>query len=209
MLPHIPLSHRVPAASRRATRSILHAAARLGREEQPEIYRQVHPHAQATAGLARSFAAALGCFGGGAAALDEVELGAYLHDFGKYLIAKPILLKPGPLTAGEWAIVSLHPVYGAQLLAGLPEVTDTILRVVLYHHERWDGAGYPEGLRGARIPLAARLVSVVDVYTSLRARRSYKPSLTKREAAAEMRRMAGRELDPELTKDFLKFVAGD
>jgi HD-GYP domain-containing protein (c-di-GMP phosphodiesterase class II) len=94
------------------------------------------------------------------------------------------------------------------LLAGLPGVTDTILGVVLYHHERWDGAGYPAGLQGTRIPLAARLVSVVDVYTSLRARRSYKPSLTKREAFAEMEAMAGRGLDPYLTRDFMKFVAG-
>jgi HD-GYP domain-containing protein (c-di-GMP phosphodiesterase class II) len=78
--------------------------------------------------------------------------------------------------------------------------------VVLYHHERWDGAGYPEGLQGTRIPLAARLVSIADVYTSLRARRSYKPTLTKREAAAEMEAMAGRGLDPDLARDFMKFV---
>ncbi|HEY9285525.1 MAG TPA: HD domain-containing phosphohydrolase [Pyrinomonadaceae bacterium] len=209
MFPSIPLGRRVPADGRRAIRSILAAAASLGREERPELYRHVQPHGQATARLARSFAAALGCFGAGAAPLDELELGAHLHDFGKYLIAPSLLLKPGPLTAEERAAISLHPIYGARLLAGLPGVNDAILRVVLHHHERWDGAGYPEGLQGVRIPLAARLVSVVDVYTSLRARRSYKPSLTKREAAAEMRRMAGRELDPNLTWDFLKFVAGD
>jgi putative two-component system response regulator len=77
---------------------------------------------------------------------------------------------------------------------------------VLYHHERWDGDGYPEGLTGRRIPLAARLVAVADVYTSLRARRAYKPTLTRREAASVMEEMAGRELDPDLTEDFLKFV---
>ena len=209
MFPSVPLGRRVPTARRRAIRSILDAAASLGREERPELYRHVHPHAQATARLARSFAAALGCFGAGAAPLDEVELGAHLHDFGKYLIAPSLLLKPGPLTTEERAAISLHPVYGAQLLAGLPNVNDAILRVVLHHHERWDGAGYPEGLQGTRIPLAARLVSVVDVYTSLRARRSYKPSLTKREAADEMGRMAGRVLDPELTRDFFKFIAVD
>ncbi len=96
--------------------------------------------------------------------------------------------------------------YGAQVLSGLTAITGTVRRVVLYHHERWDGAGYPEGLQGTRIPLPARLVSIADVYTSLRARRSYKPTLTKREAAAEMEAMAGRELDPALTRDFLKFV---
>ena len=208
MFPSVPLGRRAPAAGRRVVRSILEAAAALGRAEQPELYRHVHPHAQATARLARSFAAALGCFGD-SPKLDEVGLGAYLHDFGKYLITKSLLLKPGPLSEEERAAVSFHPLYGAQTLAGLPGVTDTILRVVLYHHERWDGAGYPEGLQGIHIPPAVRLVSVVDVYTSLRARRSYKPSLTKEDAAAEMARMAGRELDPDMTLDFLKFVARD
>jgi HD-GYP domain-containing protein (c-di-GMP phosphodiesterase class II) len=211
MLPSIPQGRRVSTPSRRAIRSVLQAAASLGRREQPELYRHVHPHGQATARLARSFAASLGHFDGcgGRPTLDELELGAHLHDFGKYLIAKSILLKPGPLSADERAAVTSHPVYGAQLLSGLTAVTAAILRVVLYHHERWDGGGYPEGLRAARIPLAARLVAVADVYTSLRARRSYKPPLTKREAAAEMRRMAGRELDPHMTRDFLKLIAAD
>ncbi|HEV2860934.1 MAG TPA: HD domain-containing phosphohydrolase [Pyrinomonadaceae bacterium] len=178
----------------------------MGEAEQPEIYRHVHPHGRATAILARSFAAALQ--GDGDPALDEIELGAHLHDFGKYLVPKSLLLKPGPLTEAEREVISLHPVYGANILSGLPGVTATVLRLVLHHHERWDGAGYPEGLQGTRIPLAARLVSVADVYTSLRARRSYKPALTKREAVAEMEAMAGRELDPDLTCDFLKFIGG-
>ena len=82
-------------------------------------------------------------------------------------------------------------------------------RIILYHHECWDGSGYPEGLSGVGIPLGARIVCVADIYTSLRARRAYKPTLGRHEAAAEMRAMAGRELDPELTLDFLKFVGAD
>jgi HD-GYP domain-containing protein (c-di-GMP phosphodiesterase class II) len=178
----------------------------LGRDERPRLYRHVHPHGHATARLARSFAAALGCAAARAPTLDEIELGAHLHDFGKYLIAESILLKPGPLTDAEREAMSLHPVYGEQILRGLPAVTEAVRRVVLYHHERWDGGGYPEGLAGLRIPLAARLVSIADVYTSLRARRAYKPTLGRREAAAEMELMAGRELDPDMTRDFLKFV---
>jgi HD-GYP domain-containing protein (c-di-GMP phosphodiesterase class II) len=205
MLPYVPRGRSVSTAGRRTTQAVLLAAAALGREEQPEVYRHVHPHGRATAILARSFAAAIGLRGGGPT-LDEVELGAHLHDFGKYLIPRSLLLKPGPLSEEERAVVSLHPVYGAQVLSGLTAITETVCGVVLYHHERWDGAGYPEGLQGTRIPLAARLVAVADVYTSLRARRSYKPTLTKREAAAEMEAMAGRELDPDLTSDFLKFV---
>jgi HD-GYP domain-containing protein (c-di-GMP phosphodiesterase class II) len=205
MFPYVPQGRSVTTAGRWATQIVLHAAAALGREEQPEVYRHVYPHGRATAILARSFAAAIMPRGGGPT-LDEVELGAHLHDFGKYLIPKSLLLKPGPLSEEERAVVSLHPVYGAQVLCGLTAITETIRRVVLYHHERWDGAGYPEGLQGTRIPLAARLVSIADVYTSLRAKRSYKPTLTKREAAAEMEAMAGSALDPGLTHDFLKFV---
>jgi HD-GYP domain-containing protein (c-di-GMP phosphodiesterase class II) len=153
-----------------------------------------------------AFASSLGRACAGAATLDEIELGAHLHDVGKYLIAKSILLKPGPLDEGERAAVSFHPVYGAQLLSNLTAITDAIRRVVLYHHEHWDGEGYPEGLQGTVIPLGARLVAVADVYTSLRARRAYKPTLTRGEAAAEMKEMDGRELDPEMTRDFLKFI---
>jgi HD-GYP domain-containing protein (c-di-GMP phosphodiesterase class II) len=206
MFPYVPQGLGVSTDRHRATQAVLRAVAALGREEQPELYRHVHPHGRATAIMARSFAAAAIGQTGGGPTLDEVELGAHLHDFGKYLIPKSLLLKPGPLSAEERAVVSLHPVYGVQVLSGLTAVTATVWRVVLYHHERWDGDGYPEGLQGTRIPLAARLVAIADVYTSLRARRSYKPTLTKREAAAEMEAMAGRELDPDLTRDFLKFV---
>ena len=187
-----------------AGRAVLRAVAGLGREEHPELYRHVYPHGHATAKLARAFASSLRC--AGAPTLDEIELGAHLHDVGKYLIAKSILLKPGPLDAGERAAVSLHPVYGAQLLSGLTAVTGAIWRVVLYHHERWDGDGYPEGLHGTDIPVECRLVAIADVYTSLRARRTYKPTLTRSEAAAEMKGMAGRELDPEMTRDFLRLI---
>jgi HD-GYP domain-containing protein (c-di-GMP phosphodiesterase class II) len=206
MFPYVPLGRNVSTGGRQATQAVLRAAAELGREEQPDVYRHVHPHGRATAILARSFAAAAVVQTGAGPRLEEVELGAHLHDFGKYLIPKSLLLKPGPLSDEERAVVSLHPVYGAQVLCGMASITETVWRVVLYHHERWDGGGYPEGLQGTRIPLAARLVAIADVYTSLRARRSYKPTLTKREAAAEMEAMAGRELDPDLTRDFLKFV---
>jgi HD-GYP domain-containing protein (c-di-GMP phosphodiesterase class II) len=200
-----PLFRAQAATGRPAIQTLLLAVASLWREEQPRLYRHVHPHGHATARLTRSFAAAIGIGGSGAPTLDEIELGARLHDLGKYLIAESILLKPGPLNRSERAAVSFHPVYGAQLLTSLPAVTDAVRLAVLYHHERWDGEGYPEGLAGRRIPIVARVVAVADVYTSLRARRAYKPTLTRQEAASEMERMAGRELDPELTRDFLRW----
>jgi HD-GYP domain-containing protein (c-di-GMP phosphodiesterase class II) len=205
--PFVPKGRSVALSCQCAIRRVLLAAASLGREEQPDLYRHVHPHGHAAARLARSFAAAAGCAGGfGGPTLDEIELGAHLHDFGKYLISKSILLKPGPLTEQERSVVSLHPVYGAQVLSGLPAITDTVLGIVLHHHEHWDGSGYPEGLAGTSIPLAARLVAVVDVYTSLRSRRSYKQALTKQAALGALRGMAGRELDPSLAEDFARFA---
>lgn len=189
-------------------RSLLQAAATFMRSEQPTMYGHIHPHGHATAKLSRSFAAALmrdrAAYGH---LLDEVELGAYLHDIGKYLIAESILLKPGPLSAEERTAISLHPAYGAEIIAGLDGITDTVYRVVLYHHERWDGQGYPCGVAGERIPFAARVVAVCDVYTALRARRSYKPSLSRREAAIALEEMAGRELDPHMVRDFVKLLA--
>jgi HD-GYP domain-containing protein (c-di-GMP phosphodiesterase class II) len=171
------------------------------------MYGHVHPHGHATAKLSRTFAAALSLRrAADRRALDEIELGAYLHDIGKYLIPASVLLKPGPLSPEERASVSLHPIYGAEIISGLAGVTEKVYSVVLCHHERWDGEGYPGGLRGTLIPFAARLVAVCDVYTSLRAKRSYKPSLSRREAVIAMEEMAGSELDPDITRDFVRLL---
>jgi HD-GYP domain-containing protein (c-di-GMP phosphodiesterase class II) len=142
------------------------------------------------------------------ATLDEIEFGAYLHDIGKYLIPKEILFKAGPLEEEERAIITAHPIHGVEILRALPYITKTINEIVLYHHERWDGGGYPEGLAGIAIPLEARIVSVVDIYTSLRARRSYKPPHTRSDACELLRGMGGHELDPSLVQDFLTLVEG-
>jgi HD-GYP domain-containing protein (c-di-GMP phosphodiesterase class II) len=136
----------------------------------------------------------------------EIEFGARLHDIGKYFIAPSILLKPGTLDEEERIIMSLHPIYGAIIVEKMQGMTDTIYRAVLHHHEHWDGSGYPEGFAGTGIPLEARLISVADVYMSLRARRSYKPTYSKREALATLIHMAGRELDPCLVEDFIHLI---
>jgi len=175
--------------------------------EQPEWFAHIYPHGHATARLARRFAAVCRKTAR-RPTLDEIEFGAYVHDIGKYVISKAILLKPGPLNEEERVIMSHHPAYGVQILGGLPYLTTHILQMVLYHHERWDGAGYPEGRAGEQIPIAARIVAVADVYTSLRARRSYKPTLTRAETYALLGEMAGRELDPDLVHEFLKFARG-
>jgi HD-GYP domain-containing protein (c-di-GMP phosphodiesterase class II) len=186
---------------------LLRVFATFRQEEQPEWFAHIHPHGHATARLARRFATTCGRTIRGPT-LDEIEFGAHIHDIGKYLISKAILFKPGLLNEEERAIMSLHPVYGALMFRNLPYLTTRIYQIVLYHHEKWDGSGYPEGLAGHAIPLAARIVAVADVYTSLRARRSYKPTYTRNEAYAVLVNMAGRELDPNLVQDFLRFAGG-
>lgn len=191
--------------SRKVWSDTLRSLNQVGQNLDPAIFSHFQPHAHATARLARRFAAYL--FGGGPHRhwLDEVEMGAYVHDVGKYFIAPEILLKPARLDEEERKLISLHSVYGALAISKLPCVTDVIHRITLYHHEHWAGTGYPEGLAGTRIPLEARLVSVVDVYLSLRARRSYKPTLGRAQALRSIARMAGRELDPALVEDFAKW----
>ncbi|HVG31529.1 MAG TPA: HD domain-containing phosphohydrolase [Pyrinomonadaceae bacterium] len=207
MSPHTSRHAETVGVDQRILRVLLRAIATFRQSEQPEMYAHVHPHCHATAKLARAFAADLmhtDTYSDHT--LDEIELGAHVHDIGKYLIPKSILLKPGPLTAQERETVSRHPAYGTLILSNLCGMTDTANGIVLYHHERWDGTGYPEGLEGIRIPFAARLVAICDVYTSLRAKRVYKPSLTRRKVALTMGEMAGRELDPRMVEDFFRFA---
>lgn len=188
-------------------REAVRIIALVGQNNQPEIFAHIQPHAHATANLTRRFAIACGCSGNSKMPkLEELEVGAYVHDVGKYFIAPAVLLKPGELDEEERAAVALHSILGATVVSKLPRMTKTIRQIVLHHHEHWDGSGYPDGLIGTFIPLAARLVSVVDVYTSLRSRRSYKPTLTKNEAFKALTEMAGRELDPYLVEDFVRLV---
>lgn len=188
-------------------REVTKVIALVGRKPQPEIFAHVQPHAHATANLTRRFAIANGHAGrGNMPTLEELEVGAYLHDVGKYFIAPSVLLKTGVFDDEERAAVSRHSTLGAAVISKFLSMTEAIRLTVLHHHEHWDGGGYPDGLMGTSIPLAARLVSVVDVYTSLRSRRSYKPMLTKQEAFGTLIEMAGRELDPCVVEDFVRLV---
>lgn len=191
----------------RALDRIALRAAAVGRNTHPATFAHVQPHVHAAASLTCRFVAALA--GQGRSRLPpaaEIEFGARLHDIGKYFIPTSILLKPGPLDEKEQVVMSLHPVYGAIIVEKLHGMTATIYRAVLHHHEHWDGSGYPEGLAGTNIPLEARIVSIADVYTSLRARRSYKPTYSKWDAFAMLVEMAGRELDPYLVEDFVHLL---
>ncbi len=142
---------------------------------------------------------------------SEIELlhaAAPLHDVGKIGIADSILLKPGRLTAEEFDIMKTHAVIGGNLLSGgqseLVKMAELIART---HHERWDGSGYPQGLRGEAIPLCGRIVALADVFDALTHERPYKQAWPVEQAAEEIKKQSGRQFDPLLVETFLQMMA--
>jgi putative nucleotidyltransferase with HDIG domain len=129
------------------------------------------------------------------------RIGALLHDIGKIIVPTEVLNKPGKLTEEEWAIMKRHPEAGLELVADIDFPGD-ISAIIRNHHERWDGTGYPDGLAGEKIPLAARILCVADVYDALTTTRSYRPGLTHARAAEIMRGSPG-QFDPNLLEIFL------
>jgi response regulator RpfG family c-di-GMP phosphodiesterase len=140
---------------------------------------------------------------------ETLRHAAVLHDIGKIGVPDRVLLKPGRLTAEEWEIMKTHAEIGASMLAGsrspLVQMAEVIART---HHERWDGTGYPAGLRGAEIPLVGRIVALCDVYDALRSRRPYKEAWPSPEAIAELTSQRGGHFDPELADLFLAIAPG-
>lgn len=131
--------------------------------------------------------------------------GALLHDIGKMGIPDSILLKPGPLTAEEWQVMRRHPDYAYEWLSEI-EFVRPALDIPWCHHERWDGTGYPRGLKGNQIPLAARIFAVIDVYDSLSCDRPYRSSLPPVEVHKYLREQAGTQFDPVVVTTFLGMI---
>lgn len=135
---------------------------------------------------------------------DEMMHAAAMHDIGKIGIPDAIMLKNGPLTPEEWAVMRQHPTMGADIIG---EHTTPLLQkaklVALYHHERWDGAGYPHGLKGLDIPLEGRIVAIADVFDALTSERPYKKAWTVEAAVAHIQEQAGKHFDPELVALFV------
>jgi putative nucleotidyltransferase with HDIG domain len=129
------------------------------------------------------------------------RVGALLHDVGKIDIPAGILNKPGRLTSEEWALMRSHPEAGIELLRGI-DFPEDVLPVVLSHHEKWDGTGYPHGLAGDAIPVSARILGLADVYDALATDRSYKPGLPHVEAMQIMRDNSGAHFDPDHFREF-------
>jgi len=133
---------------------------------------------------------------------QEIGQAALMHDVGKANVPDAILKKTAPLTPEEWRVMQEHTVWGDRLLTENQDFESARL-VARWHHEHWDGRGYPDGLAGEEIPLAARIVAVADVYDALISKRSYKNAWPEEKAIAELRQMAGSHLDPALVESFV------
>lgn len=134
--------------------------------------------------------------------LREAEYGFLLHDAGKVGVSERILNKPGPLTAAEWRIMRTHPLIGYQMVGGIPFLR-AAAEVVRYHHEMFDGSGYPEGLKQEEIPLAARVFSIVDAFDAMTTDRPYREAMPLDGAAAELEKMSGTQFDPDIVAVFV------
>jgi cyclic di-GMP phosphodiesterase len=135
-------------------------------------------------------------------ALEDIRLGATLHDIGKIGTREAVLRKPGPLTADEFTHISEHTVLGEKILSPLARANPVVLSVVRSHHERVDGAGFPDRLNGDRIPCAARIVAVADAFDAMTTDRSYRTSLSPDGAIDELESCAGSHFDPGVVSAF-------
>jgi len=135
--------------------------------------------------------------------VNNVRLGAFLHDIGMAGIPDDVLFKAGPLSKREREIVQQHPAYGYELLSRTPAFAAAV-DIPYCHHERWDGTGYPRGLQGEEIPLAARIFAVVDVWFALRSDRPYRPAWTAEDAHVYIMQRAGRDFDPAVVEVFTR-----
>jgi len=135
--------------------------------------------------------------------LMRLELGALLHDVGKIGIPDNILMKPGPLTASEFEAMKKHPVMSADILSKIKPLKE-ILPIVRHHQEKFDGSGYPDGLKGEAIPFYARITYVADAFDAMTADRPYRKAFTEKVAINELEKNAGIQFDPKIVKVFVK-----
>jgi len=143
--------------------------------------------------------------------IKTIRQSALLHDIGKIGIPNNILFKPGRLSHTEWEIMRLHPVTGAELLTNRNGnmhrfVTNEIINGVKHHHERWDGSGYPDGLKGEDIPLVARIIAVADAFDAMTTNRPYRKALSKEDAVKEIIKCSGIQFDPGVTQVLVNLI---
>lgn len=143
-----------------------------------------------------------------AIASDELGYGFFLHDIGKVGIPEAILCKEGPLSDDEWTVMRTHPVVGAQIVEPITFLGDAV-QLVRHHHERFDGDGYPDGLRAEQIPLPARIFSVADAFDAMTSDRPYRGAMGIERALAEIEGGSGTQFDPDVVRVFVEMVRED
>jgi two-component system cell cycle response regulator len=185
---------RMPAA--RQSANVLTA---LAEEHAPVLAR----HMRAVGELAHAAGVELGLVG---AELEALRYAAGLHDIGKLAIPEDILDKPGPLSADEWELIRRHTIVGERILASAPAL-ERSARLVRWSHERLDGQGYPDALRGDDVPLAARIVAAANAYDAMLTEQAYSPARSRAEALAELRRCAGTQFDPIVVDALERVIA--
>jgi HD-GYP domain-containing protein (c-di-GMP phosphodiesterase class II) len=145
-------------------------------------------------------------FGMGEEEMLHLRRGALLHDMGKLGIPDSILQKPGSLTEDEWTVMRKHPQLAYDMLFAI-EYLRPALDIPYCHHEKWDGSGYPRGLKGEEIPLAARLFAVVDVWDALTSDRPYRAAWNREQVLAHIREQSGKHFDPKVVDVFFKVMS--
>jgi len=140
--------------------------------------------------------------------IAAIKLGALFHDIGTIGVPESVLRKPGSLDEREWSEVKAHATIGANLLSNVP-MLERVRPIVLSHHERYDGTGYPAGLREDQIPLAAQIIAVADAYAAMTAERPYRPAMASKAALKELRANAGTQFNPVVVEAFISTVVGD
>jgi len=138
---------------------------------------------------------------------EQMRIAALMQDLGLLKVPKEVLMKPGKLTEEEWQLVKQHPLWSLELVDPPAILTETIESAVKHHHERFDGTGYPEGLKGDQIPFPARILAVADTFDALCSERPYRPAYSTEQAVKEMQKVAGSQLDPDLTDAFIQVIS--
>ena len=138
--------------------------------------------------------------------LKEMELGGLLHEVGKIGVPDAVLAKEGALTDEEFVEIKKHPARGAAIVSRMSDVSPIIVQCVRSHHERWDGTGYPDGLKGEDIPLPGRILAIADAFDAMTSARSYRPTRTVRQALEQIEQNAGTQFDPHLSEKWLALM---
>lgn len=134
--------------------------------------------------------------------LNQLSIFALFHDVGKLEIDQEILRKRGRLNADEWEEIKRHPQEGQRIALETPEISDAA-ELILYHHEHWDGSGYPKGLKEKKIPLLCRILAILDAFDAMTSDRSYRKAMNYSQTICELKHNAGKQFDPEITEMFI------